>query len=72
MRNNKLNGSGILVVIISSVVFYIYTMSTFSEGEYYSILQKKYEDDIVKEYEKNYNNIEDYYNKLLELRNIKE
>lgn len=57
----KLKGSGILIVILSSIVFFIYSMSTFSEQEYFSILQNRYEKDIIKQYESNVNNIDSYY-----------
>jgi hypothetical protein len=61
---DKLKGSGILVVILSSIVFFIYSMSTFSEQEYFSILQNKYEKDIVKQYESNINDIDSYYDRI--------
>ncbi|MCX8073987.1 MAG: hypothetical protein N2749_00160 [Clostridia bacterium] len=64
MKISKLKGSGILVVVLSAVVFMIYASSTYSEQEHYELLQKKYEDSIVKYYEKNIDNIEDMYIKL--------
>ncbi len=69
MNKKKLRGSGILVVILSSVAFYIYAMSTFSEQEYFGILQDRYEKDIVREYEKNVNNIDDFYDNVVNIYN---
>ena len=67
MRKNikeNLKGSGILVVILSAIVFFIYSMSTFSEQEYFSILETKYEKDIVKYYERNVDDIDTFYDKV--------
>ncbi len=47
---SKLKGSGVLVVVLSAMVFSIYTMSTFSESEHFSILINKYEKNIKKYY----------------------
>lgn len=68
--SNKLKGSGILVVILSAVVFSIYATSNFAEAEHYSILQEKYEKNIKEEYEKNIDNIEEFYNNILEQNDI--
>ncbi len=70
--NKRKIGSGIIVVIFCSLTLYVYTMSTFSEEEYYSVLQNKYEKDIVEQYEKNYNDIENYYNLILEKNRMRE
>ncbi len=63
---NKWMGSGILVVVLSAVIFTVYVTSTFAEEEHFYILQDKYEKSIVQLYEKDYNNIEEYYQKQLE------
>lgn len=62
---NSLKGSGIIVVILASIAFSIYAMSTYSEQEHFSILQQKYEADIRQEYEKNNENIEQFYDSVL-------
>lgn len=60
-KSNKLKGSAILVVLFSSIAFYIYVMSVNSEAEHFSIIQNKYEKNITEKY-----NIdkEEYYNKI--------
>ncbi len=67
--NKKLKGSGILIVILSAIAFFTYTMSTFNEQEYFSILQDKYQKDIINEYEKNNNNIDEFYNQVVMIYN---
>ena len=61
----KLTGSGILVVILSAVVFSIYVVSNFAEQEHYGIMQQKYEENIKEEYEKKIDNIEEFYDQVL-------
>ncbi len=63
--NKKNRGSGILVVVLASIVFSIYVISLYSEQEHLYLLENKYEKSIIELYEKDYNNVEDYYNKLL-------
>ena len=63
---NKLKGSGVLVVILSAVVFSIYVMSNFAEQEHYGIMQEKYEKNIKEMYEKNPEDIEEFYNQILD------
>lgn len=57
----KLKGSGILVVVLSAMAFSIYAMSTFSESEHFSILVDKYEKNNKEYYERNIDNIEEFY-----------
>lgn len=64
-RKNRLRGSGILVVILTSIAFSIYAISTFSEQEHFSILSSKYEKNITSIYEKDINNIDKYYENIL-------
>ena len=59
-KSNKLKGSAILVVLFSSIAFYIYVMSVNSEAEHFSIIQKKYEKNITEKYNVD---IDDYYKK---------
>ncbi len=62
-KSNKLKGSAILVVLFSSIAFYIYVMSVNSEAEHFSIIQKKYEKNITEKYNVD---IDDYYNNTKE------
>lgn len=62
MKINKLKGSAILVVIFSSIAFFIYVMSVYSEAEHFSIIQNKYEKNINNRYEVNEN---EFYEKTL-------
>ena len=58
----KKRGSGILVVILSSIAFSAYAMSSFAEIEHFSILLNKYEENNRGYYEKYINNINEFYN----------
>ncbi|MEG1008490.1 MAG: hypothetical protein RSE41_01735 [Clostridia bacterium] len=60
-------GSGILVVILSAIVFSIYAVSTYKTIEHFNLMQTKYETSIIKIYE--YDNIDEIYNNLID-RNI--
>ena len=62
-KSNKLKGSAILVVLFSSIAFYIYVMSVNSEAEHFSIIQNKYEKNITEKYNVD---IDDYYNNTKE------
>ena len=62
-KSNKLKGSAILVVLFSSIAFYIYVMSVNSEAEHFSTIQKKYEKNITEKYNVD---IDDYYNNTKE------
>ena len=62
-KSNKLKGSAILVVLFSSIAFYIYVMSVNSEAEHFSIIQNKYEKNITEKYNLD---IDDYYNNTKE------
>lgn len=66
-KNKKmLKGSGVLVVILSAITFSIYVTSNFAEAEHYSIMQDKYEKNIKEYYEKNLEDIDDFYEKVIE------
>ena len=62
-KSNKLKGSAILVVLFSSIAFYIYVMSVNAEAEHFSIIQNKYEKNITEKYNVD---IDDYYNNTKE------
>jgi len=66
MKNEyqKKIGSGTLVVILAALTFLIYVSSAYTEQEHLYILQNKYEKSIVEFYEKDYNNINEYYQKV--------
>lgn len=61
LNKKNLKGSGILVVVLSAMAFSIYAMSTFSESEHFSILVDKYEKNNKEYYERNIDNIEEFY-----------
>lgn len=67
--NKKIKGSAIVVVMLVSIAFSVYVTSTYLEQEHFNLLQTKYEKNLKDIYEKDINNIQDYYNKVLE--NIK-
>lgn len=50
MKINNIKGSAILVVIFSSIAFFIYVMSVYSEAEHFNIIQNKYEKNISNKY----------------------
>lgn len=61
----RLKGSGVLVVILTSIAFTIYVMSTYSEQEHFGILQNKYEKDIIKQYEQHVDHVDEFYEQTL-------
>lgn len=61
-KKRKLRGSGILVVILSSIAFSIYGMSAFAEIEHLGILLNKYEENNKEYYEKYVNDVDSFYN----------
>ena len=69
---NKSRGSGILIVILSAITFSIYTSSTYMEQQHFTIMEKKYETNIVRYYEKNNENIDEIYEQLLEINKFNE
>ena len=64
MSKSKIKGSGILVVILSSIVFSIYVMSTYAESEHFSILMDKYDNNNKEYYEKYIEDIDTFYDKV--------
>lgn len=65
IKKNKYMGSGILVVILTALVFMVYSSSTYAEQEHYQMLQKKYENDIINYYNSDVNNIDEVYQNLI-------
>lgn len=61
-KSKKLRGSGILVVILSSIAFSIYATSAFTEIEHFSILLDKYEKNNKEYYERYIDDIDEFYN----------
>lgn len=72
MNKNKLRGSGILIVILSAIIFSIYTASTYAEQQHFSMMEKKYEKNIIEYYEKDNENIEEIYDNLLRVNKLNE
>ncbi len=68
--NRLLNGSGVLVVILTAITFSIYVTSNFAEAEHYSIMQEKYEKNIKEYYEKDLDDIDNFYQKIIEKNDI--
>lgn len=68
-NKKKLKGSGVLIVIISSITFSIYAMSVYAEQEHFATMQNRYEKNIVSEYEKDNDNIEEFYEDTLKINN---
>lgn len=66
----KIKGSGVLVIILTAVVFMIYSASTYSEELHFELLQKKYENDIINYYNSNVNNIDEVYDNLVDNTNV--
>ena len=62
IMNKKVRGSGILVVILASIAFSVYAMSSIAEPEHLGILLNKYEENNKRYYEKYINNIDEFYN----------
>ena len=60
--NKKVKGSGILVVILASIAFSVYAMSSIAETEHLGILLNKYEENNKRYYEKYIDNIDEFYN----------
>lgn len=68
-KANKLKGSAILLVILTMVAITVYSTGTYIEQEHLQILQKKYEDGIIKKYEENTKNIDETYENIEYLYN---
>lgn len=58
---NLKKGSGILVVILSSIAFSVYAMSSLAEVEHLGILLNKYDENNKGYYEKYINNVDEFY-----------
>jgi hypothetical protein len=69
---NRLRGSGILIVVLSAMTFSIYTTSTYAEQQHFDVMEKKYEKNIVQYYEKDNENIEEIYQQLFDINKYNE
>lgn len=69
-KKNKLRGSGVLIVVLSAISFSIYASSTYAQQQHFSIMQKKYEKNIVNYYEKDNERIEEIYNELIQINKL--
>lgn len=67
---NNLRGSGVLIVVLSAISFSIYASSTYSEQQHFSIMQKKYEKNIIEHYEKDNQRIDEIYEELLQINKL--
>jgi hypothetical protein len=67
---SKLRGSAVLIVILSAITFSIYTSSTYAEQQHFSIMEKKYEKNIIDYYEKDNANIDKIYDELLRINTL--
>lgn len=64
---NKLKGSGVLIVVLSAITFTIYASSTYADAQHYNLIQKRYEENIIKHYEKDNQKIDDIYDEMVEI-----
>jgi hypothetical protein len=67
---SKLRGSAVLIVILSAITFSIYTSSTYAEQQHFTIMEKKYEKNIIDYYEKDNTNIDKIYDELLRINTL--
>lgn len=54
-NNNKVKGSATLIVIIASIVFMLYSQSTYSDVRHMSNMQEQYEQNLLEKYNNDYN-----------------
>lgn len=69
-KKDKLKGSGVLIVVLSAISFSIYASSTYAEQQHFSIMQKKYEKNIIEYYEKDNQRIDEIYDELLQINKL--
>ena len=66
-NNNKLlKGSGIMVVIFSSLATSVYLISTFADYEHFKITVDRYSNTLSSTYQKKIDNLDSTYKKLEE------
>lgn len=58
-NNNKVKGSATLIVIIASIVFMLYSQSTYADVRHMSNMQEQYEQNILEKYNNKYNEIKE-------------
>ncbi len=59
------NGSGTLVVIISSLIFVMYASSTYADVRHLKHMEEQYEKKIIEVYAEDVNNVESEYDRIL-------
>ena len=64
--NKKIKGSGILVVIISTVIVSIYSTSVYLEQTHFEYISSKYKDINKEKYEKDIEKIDEIYEKIIQ------
>ena len=64
--NKKIKGSGVLVVIISTIIVIIYSTSTYLTQNHFEYISSKYKEVNKIKYEKDINNIEEIYEKVVQ------
>lgn len=70
--NKKIKGSSILVVIFSTVVIIIYITSMHLQQSHFEYISNKYKEINKQEYEKDIQNIDEVYDKIIDLNMYKE
>lgn len=65
---NKIKGSATLIVIITSVIFMLYAQSTYADVSHMKNMYNSYEEEILNEYKKQYDNKINYINLYEEAR----
>jgi hypothetical protein len=66
LRRN-INGSGVLIVVLSAITFIIYASSTYADQQHFNLIHKKYEKNILEYYEKDNERIDEIYEELEEI-----
>lgn len=69
---SKIKGSGVLIVVLAAITFTIYASSTYADQQHFNVIQKKYEDSIVKYYEKDIVRIDEIYEELEQINKFNE
>jgi len=63
-RNKLLKGSGIMVIIFSSLATSVYLISTFADYEHFKITVDKYSNTLSSTYQEKIDTLDNTYNKL--------
>ena len=70
--NKKIKGSSILVVIFSTIIIITYITSVNLEQVHFEYISKEYKQINKKEYEKDIQNIDEVYDKIIDFNMYKE